>query len=73
MDYTFKIDDNRLFNISQSDNMTFGVNVGNSGNNILPDNAVTSNSVTCVEAVTQQWYDTNQHDKDVLYIIKGRG
>ncbi len=72
MNYTFKIDDSRLFNVSQSDNMKFGINVGNSGNNVLPDNVVTSNSVMCVEAVTQQWYDTNKHENDTLYIIKGR-
>lgn len=69
MDYTFKMNEGLKFDISTSNNMQFGVTAGNTGNYIMPDGVVTSSSIKHIEAVTKQWYNTNQREKNTVYII----
>lgn len=69
MDYIFKIDDGLKFGVKSGKNMQFGVTAGNSGSTVLPDNVVTSNTIKHIETVTKQWYDTNPHETNTLYIV----
>lgn len=70
MDYIFKIDDGIKFGVNAGKNMKFGVTAGNIGSAVIPDNVVTSDTIKHIETVTKQWYDTNLHNKDTIYIIK---
>lgn len=73
MDYTFRTNDSVEFQFNKQDNMRFGMTVGSAGNAVIPENVVTSDTIKHIETVTQEWYQTNSHNKDTLYIINEGG
>lgn len=69
MDYIFKIDDGIKFGVNAGKNMQFGVTAGNSGNNVIPDGVITSNTIKHIEVVSKNQYNNRPANKNILYII----